>query len=73
MMSERIVPATQPAMPIATPSARNILSTFEGRVPRARSVPISRVRSVTAIVMTIAADRITITTRTAPTNPKIPM
>ena len=45
----------------------------DGRVPRARSVPISRVRSVTAIVMTIAAERITMVTRTVPTKPKMPM
>jgi hypothetical protein len=36
-------------------------------------VPISRVRSVTAIVMTIAAARTTMIASTVPTKPKIPM
>ena len=67
------IPATQPESAMTTPSARNIRRIRAGRVPIARSVPISRVRSVTAIVITIAADRITITTSTAPTKPKMPM
>ncbi len=67
------IPARQPATAITTPSERNIRRMPAGRVPSARSVPISRVRSVTAMVITIAADRTTITTSTAPTKPKIPM
>ena len=73
IMSARSIPATHPAAASATPSTRNIFRIPDGRVPRARSVPISRVLSATAIVITIAADRITMTTSTAPTNPKIPM
>ena len=72
-MSATSPPATQPVRASTSPSARNMLWMPAGRVPIARSVPISRVLSVTDIVITIAADRITITTRTAPTKPKIPM
>src|SRR5262249_18261270 len=62
--SARTIPATQPTAASAIPSTRNIRRIPAGRVPRARSVPISRVLSETAIVMTIAAERMTMTTST---------
>ena len=58
-------PGDAPATAMIPPSARNMFRIPDGLVPSARRVPISRVRSVTAIVMTIAADR-TITTRNGP-------
>ena len=61
MASARRAPARQPATARTAPSARNIAWIRPGRVPIARRVPISRVRSVTDIVITIAADRMTMT------------
>ena len=43
-----------------------------GRVPMARSVPTSRVLSLTAIIMVLAAASRTMTTRIVPMKPKMP-
>jgi len=44
----------------------------DGRVPIARSVPISRVRSAAAIIIVLAVARSTTTTSTIPMKPKMP-
>ena len=55
------------------PSSRNSVRMDARSMPIARSVPISRVRSKTDIVIVFAVARITTTARTRPMKKKIEM